>query len=79
MLLNGTPTGFFKSSKELRQGDPLSPYLFLMVLEALSKLMDNVIRGDLFTPCKMGGKVGDGVLVSHLLFAYDTLIFYKAN
>jgi hypothetical protein len=75
ILVNGTPSGFFSSSRGLRQGDPLSPLLFVIVMEALSQLFSiTVQRGFLF-----GFSVGSGnngvINISHMLFADDTLVF----
>ena len=50
--------------------------LFVIVMEALSRMKDRAIEGGFFTGFSMGGLDGNSILVSNLLFAYDTLIFY---
>ena len=79
VLINGCPSGFFGSTRGLRQGDPLSPLLFVIVMEALSKMMDRAVLGGYLTGFRVGLAEGRNVLVSHLLFADDTLIFCDAN
>ncbi|RVW77557.1 putative ribonuclease H protein [Vitis vinifera] len=48
VLVNGVPAGFFSSLKGLRQGDPPSPYLFVMGMEVLSALIMRAVEGVLF-------------------------------
>ena len=79
VLVNGSPTGFFQSSRGLRQGDPLSPYLFVIVMKAFSCLMKRAIGGGFFTPYMVRRIRGEGVQISHLLFVDDTLIFCEAK
>ncbi|RVW43516.1 putative mitochondrial protein [Vitis vinifera] len=73
VLVNGSLTGFFESSRGLRQGDPLSPYLFVIVMEAFSCLMKRAVEGGFLMPCMVRGRRGEGVQISHLLFADDTV------
>ncbi|GKV36382.1 hypothetical protein SLEP1_g44522 [Rubroshorea leprosula] len=70
VLVNGSATKEFSMSRGLRQGDPLSPFLFLMVAEALNGLTSAAVaKGYLY-----GVKIGDGELeISHLQFADDTI------
>ncbi len=75
ILVNGSPCGFFQSTCGLRQGDPLSPMLFVIIMEALSKLLDKVIERRFLAGFSVSG---GSISVSHLFFIDDTLIFCDA-
>ncbi|RVW65596.1 putative ribonuclease H protein [Vitis vinifera] len=75
VLINGSPTGFFRNTRGLRQGDPLSPYLFVLGMEALTSLINRAVRGGYLSGCSIRGREGAEIRVSHLLFADDTLVF----
>ena len=79
VLVNGSPFGFFQSSRGLRQGDPLSPYLFTIVMEVFSCLLRRAISGGYLSGWRVRGRSGERILISHLLFANDTLVFYEAS
>jgi hypothetical protein len=49
VLVNDTPTIFFSSSRGMRQGDPLSPLLFVIVMEVLGKMISAVVSGGLLS------------------------------
>ncbi|KAL2235588.1 UNVERIFIED_CONTAM: hypothetical protein Sindi_1291000 [Sesamum indicum] len=71
VLVNGETTGFFKSSQGLRQGDPLSPALFILAAEALSRGLDLLFNENpgmfYHTNCE--------VKISHLSYADDVILF----
>ncbi|RVW27451.1 Transposon TX1 uncharacterized 149 kDa protein [Vitis vinifera] len=79
MLVNGVPAGFFSSSKGLRQGDPLSPYLFIMGMEVLSALISRAVEGGFIYGCRIWKGRGQPVNITHLLFADDTIVFCEAK
>lgn len=74
-VVNGSPTDFIKSSRGLRKGDPLSPYLFVLGMEALSLLLDKAIGGGYLSGFSFKRKNSKEEVISHLLFADDTLVF----
>ncbi|KAL3833965.1 hypothetical protein ACJIZ3_008701 [Penstemon smallii] len=75
-VLNGNQIGYIVPERGIRQGDPLSPFLFLFCAEALSSLFAmEEERGNI-----SGVKICTGApKVSHLLFADDTLVLCQAN
>ena len=75
ILVNGEPRGLIHPSKGIRQGDPLSPFLFLLCTEGLNGLIKQVkLNGGIhgFSLCRRGPKL------THLLFADDSLLFCRA-
>ena len=79
ILINGNPSDFFGSSRGLRQGDPLSPFLFDIVMEALSRMLVVAIVAGQFLGFSVGNASSSLMTVSHLLFADDTLVFCDAD
>lgn len=71
VMINGKPKGYFSSKKGLRQGDPLSPCLFIMCMEILSRLLDEAAiseRIHYHPRCQR-------IRLTHLVFADDLVIF----
>ena len=75
VLINGSPTGFFNSSRGLRQGDPLSLYLFVIGMEVFSILVDKATFGGFLSGFKIDNRYGEELQINHLLFANDSLVF----
>ena len=79
VLINGSPTGFFPSSRDLRQEDPLSSYLFVIEMEALSCLINHTVEGNYLSGSRITNGRGDELVISHLLYADDMLLFCEAD
>ena len=79
VLINGSPAGFFPSSRGLKQGDPLSSYLFIIGMEALNCLINRAIEGNYLSDSKIADRRGEELVISHLLYADDTLLFCEAD
>jgi hypothetical protein len=76
IIVNGHMVGPVVPGRGLRQGDPLSPYLFIICAEGLSALIRQAEnRGELH-----GIKIcRKAPIISHLLFADDCFLFFKAT
>lgn len=74
VIINGGPSAFFNASRGLRQGDPLSPLIFLMVMEAFNDLLTRAVELQFIRGIRVSR--GDNSLeVTHLFYADDTSIF----
>jgi hypothetical protein len=71
VLVNGSPTNEFSMERGLRQGDPIAPFLFLIIAEGLGGLMREACSKKVFSGYKVGKS---DEVVSHIQFADDTLL-----
>ncbi|KAM2160939.1 hypothetical protein ACFX1Q_043980 [Malus domestica] len=76
ILINGWPRNSFKPTKGLRQRDFLSLYPFFIIGEVLSMAIKQVVEQGYIKGIKLSAS---GLVLSHLLFANDTLIFLMAT
>ncbi|XP_026384999.1 uncharacterized protein LOC113280607 [Papaver somniferum] len=76
VLLNDCPGDYFKPTRGLRQGDPLSPYLFIICMEIFSRLLLAGEKEQLINGVKITPKNGP---ISHIFFADACLLFIRAN
>lgn len=76
ILINGAPFGFFNTSRGLRQGDPISPFLFILMAESLGRLLNNA-REQLSI---QGIHITSGLeATTHQQFVDDTMLFGQSS
>jgi len=76
MLVNGCPIEEVNIQRGLKQGDPLTPFLFLLVVEGLSGLVRSAEAHGLYQGFKVGNS---GLSISHLQYADDTIFLGEAS
>ncbi|GKB17042.1 RNA-directed DNA polymerase, eukaryota, reverse transcriptase zinc-binding domain protein [Tanacetum coccineum] len=76
ICVNGERFGYFKGERRLRQGDPISPYIFTMVMKMLNLMVKDEIRKEKAFKFHFGCKK---LRITHLCFTDDLLMFSHGN
>ncbi|GJX28303.1 RNA-directed DNA polymerase, eukaryota [Tanacetum coccineum] len=69
VLVNGSPTSEFQFHRGLKQGDPLAPFLFILIMESLHLSFNRAVEAGIFT----GLRIDDALTISHLFYADDAI------
>jgi len=75
LIINGSLKGFFKGRKGLRQGDPISPYLFVICMEYLSRSLNSASCNEHFNYHPKCARLR----ISHLIFADDLILMARGD
>nr|GFD19791.1 RNA-directed DNA polymerase, eukaryota [Tanacetum cinerariifolium] len=75
IIINGSPIEEFQFFKGLKQGDPLSPFLFILVMECLHLSFQKVVDADMFT----GIRLRQSINLSHMFYADDAVFIGQWN
>nr|GEX56906.1 RNA-directed DNA polymerase, eukaryota [Tanacetum cinerariifolium] len=75
VLLNGSPSLEFKFHRGLKQGDPLAPYLFILIMESFHLSVTRAVEAGIF----QGININDDFNISHIFYADDSIFIGKWN
>lgn len=75
-IINGEVTESFQPACGIRQGDPLSPYIFVLCMKKLSHIINGEVLSKKWKPVKV---VRGGLEISHIFFADDLILFAEAH
>ncbi|KAA0047998.1 LINE-1 retrotransposable element ORF2 protein [Cucumis melo var. makuwa] len=73
VIINGKPRGRIKAQKGIKQGDSISPFIFVLAMDYLSRLLNHLKKRQAIK----GAKINNSCSITHLLFVDDILIFVE--
>ena len=76
ILINGSPSEWIIPSRGIRQGDPISPYIFLLCMEYLSLCIEKAVQQGSWETLKV---CRGGLAISHCMFADDIILFSSCS
>ena len=76
VLVNGSPSSFFKDSRGFRQGDPISPILFIILAKCLGRFVDNMVLKGEFLDLNTSSSI---LVCSHQQFVDNSIVMGEAS
>ncbi|GJX19256.1 RNA-directed DNA polymerase, eukaryota [Tanacetum coccineum] len=69
ILVNGSPSSEFHLHRGLKQGDPLAPFLFILIMESFHLSFSRAVEAGIFN----GFRIDNSLMISHLFYADDAI------